>query len=105
MIMLLDTQAREDYKKNPASAFAYILMASYLYYHCPDEDPILSDTTYDKMCKFLLDNYNKLEHKHAKQWMKEDDLKAGSLYALSEWHYPRWAKNMALHYSRMKEEI
>ena len=84
----LDQCSRDLFKKNKNTVIGMILIASYVYYHIPAaECNILSDEVYDKMCKWCLDNWSKVCHPH-KYLISEDDLRAGSLYALKEIDYP-----------------
>lgn len=80
-----DQAARESFKVNPASAFSWVMAASYCYYHLYES--ILEDTTFDRMMKFLLDNYDNLEHTN-KSLITKDMLAVGSLYNLSVNDYP-----------------
>ena len=80
-----DEAARKAFKINPASAFSWWLSASLAYY-CKFES-ILSDPVFDKMSKYLLDNYDKLDHIN-KHLVTKDGLKAGSGYYLKEEDYP-----------------
>lgn len=80
-----DQAARESFKSNPATAFSWWLSASYAYY-CRYES-LFSDECFDKLSKYLLDNYDKLEHHH-KHLVTKDGLAAGSGYYLKENDYP-----------------
>jgi hypothetical protein len=80
-----DQAARESFKVNPASAFSWFLSASFAYYL--RFESLLSDEVFDQMCKYLLDNYDKLDHIN-KSLVTKDMLKAGSAYNLSENDYP-----------------
>lgn len=80
-----DQSAREAFKKNPNTAVSFFLMASFCYY-CLYES-VLEDTTYDKLAKYLLDNYDSLDHPH-KHLFDKGDLGAGTLYKLKGEEYP-----------------
>ena len=60
-----------------------LLQASYLYYKGYEGTP-WSDTEYDYNCKELLENWDTFEHDH-KKLIDKDDLKAGSLFQISEY--------------------
>lgn len=80
-----DQVARECFKQNPSSCIGWILAASYAYYW--RFSSLLNDSTYDKMMKYVLDNYDKLEHPH-KHLLTKDMLKAGTAYNLGVKDYP-----------------
>ena len=80
-----DQAARESFKVNPASGFSWWLSASLAYY-CKFES-LLSDEVFDKLSKYLLDNYDKLEHTN-KNLVTKEGLQAGSGYYLREQDYP-----------------
>ena len=84
-----DEAARKAFKINPASAFSWWLSASLAYY-CKFES-ILSDECYDKMARYLLQNWDNIEHVN-KNLVTKDNLKAGSLYNLKESDYPTRVK-------------
>lgn len=84
-----DQAARESFKSNPATAFSWFLSASYCYYI--RYESLLSDEVFDKMCKFLLDSYDKLEHPN-KSLVTKAMLSAGSGYNLKEYDYPNRVK-------------
>lgn len=83
--MNYDQAARESFKKNKATAFSWYLASSYSYYL--RYTSLLSDEVYDKMCLYLLENYDKLEHPH-KHLVTKEMLQAGTGYNLKEEDYP-----------------
>jgi NAD-dependent DNA ligase len=50
-------------------------MAAYAYY--VEDDPILTDAQYDRLVKRMVENWDKIEHRH-KSLISLDALKAGS---------------------------
>lgn len=83
---MYDHIAREAYKQSPASVVYFIVAASYAYYM--KNESLLSDETYDKMCRLVLDKgitHSKLSH-----LINEDRLRAGSLYDIKDFEYPVW---------------
>lgn len=84
--------ARECFKSNPSSAISFILTAAYLYHFY--NRSFLDDVTFDKMCKFVYDNYEALEHPHKHLFTKED-MANGSLFHLKEDDYPTIVKTNA----------
>ena len=91
-----DTQAREDYKQSKKSIYFWLLASSAIYYLCPHKNPLLSDETFDKMCRHLLDNYDTHpKHRMLHHLVTKDSLAAGSFYNLQEIDYPVWLVRMA----------
>lgn len=58
--------------KNPIAKY---LMCSYAYY--VEDDPIVPDYEFDELAKFILENYDAIDHPHKKHVSKED-LAAGT---------------------------
>lgn len=53
----------------------WYLMASYAYYE--EDNPIMSDSVYDRLAKKILNNWDIIEHRH-KEYITKDLLSAGS---------------------------
>lgn len=53
----------------------WFLMAAYAYY--VEDEPILSDASFDRMVHRMIDNWDKIEHRH-KELITLDMLKAGT---------------------------
>lgn len=51
-------------------------MLAYAYYE--EDDPLVSDASFDGLAKLMLKHWPEIEHRH-KHLISEDDLKAGSL--------------------------
>jgi hypothetical protein len=96
---MFDQKALSDFEKEPKSAYFWILASSYLYYYRPQLKPILSDTTFDLLCKKLLDVRDTVHHSKLGMLISKEDLKAGSLYSLHWRRYPiglvRMAENLS----------
>lgn len=60
---------------NPNMAVPYYILTSYAYY--VEDDPIVSDSYYDELAKYILLNWEDITHFH-KHYLNEDALKAGS---------------------------
>lgn len=58
--------------KNPIAKY---LMCSYAYY--VEDDPLISDEEFDQLAKFILENYNAIDHPH-KSLVTKSDLEAGT---------------------------
>ena len=73
-----------------ASLFQLYLISSYVYYKVLDN--IIPDHVYDEIANILLRNYQEVEafqlHFHGRVLVTEDDLRAGTLYALPSNQYP-----------------
>ena len=80
-----DQAARNSFKVNKSSCISWWLSASYAYYL--RYESLLSDSAFDKMSKYILDNYESLEHNH-KHLVTKEMLIAGSGYNLKEEDYP-----------------
>ena len=62
---------------NPNMLVPYYLMHSYLYYEM--NEPIISDTEYDELCRELKDKWDSVEHFH-KHLIDVNSLGAGTGY-------------------------
>lgn len=85
-----DQQARESFKKSKNTTISWMIAASYAYYIL--DRPILSDSVFDGMCKYVYDHWDELEHQH-KHLFTREDAQNGSLYALTMMDYPNIVKN------------
>jgi hypothetical protein len=81
-----DDQARRDFKENPKSAVFWYVVSSYAYYirGCS----LLSDETFDKLCKVILER--KIQHSKLSHLYTDDDLRAGTGYAIPIKKYPNF---------------
>lgn len=82
--MTYDHIARDAYKGSPASAVYYLVLAGYLYYI--RDFSLLSDETFDKMAKVVLEK--KIKHSKLSHLFTDEDLAAGSLFKLKSTDYP-----------------
>lgn len=96
MSVAYEARAKYIISRNKHMSVPYYLMASYAYYEL--DDPIFSDSYYDELAKFILQNYDTIEHYH-KHLISTDDLEAGSYLGT----YPGIVKS-ALHHWRYKIE-
>jgi NAD-dependent DNA ligase len=71
-------------------AVPYYIMAAYAYYK--EDDPIISDTTFDKLAAFILENYDNIDHPH-KKYLDPGTLEAGTYLG----EYPRLAIDSLKH--------
>ena len=58
--------------KNPIAKY---LMCSYAYYK--EDNPLVSDQEFDDLAKFILENYDAIDHPH-KHLVTKGDLEAGT---------------------------
>lgn len=82
--MNIDHIARKSYKESSSSVVYFVVLSSYLYYH--KDESILSDETYDRMCKLILDKG--ITHKLLSHLITDDRLNAGSLFDVKAKQYP-----------------
>lgn len=85
-------RARQDFKTTKNSVIGHYLIHSYLYYI--RNISCIEDSDYDNMAKYILNNYDVLEHK-LKHLITQDDLRAGTLYHLKESDYPEGLRRIA----------
>ena len=76
--------------KNPIAKY---LMCSYAYYE--QGDPLISDQEFDELAKYILANYDNIEHMH-KHLVTIGDLKAGTYLG----KYPAMVKGAVGSYRR-----
>ena len=92
--LVRDKRCLDDISEDPNRAMVWMMAASYLYY-CFHES-LLSDETFDMLCKNLLERYDELpEHRHFQKLVTKEDLKAGTLYTVKEEEYPMILKTVA----------
>ena len=58
--------------KNPIARY---LMCAYAYY--VEDDPLISDTEFDELGKYILEHYDAIDHPH-KKYVTKSDLEAGT---------------------------
>ena len=58
--------------RNPIAKY---LMCAYAYYE--QDDPLISDQEFDELAKFILENYDAIDHPH-KHLVTKDHLEAGT---------------------------
>ena len=68
----------------------YYLMFSYAYYK--ENESLIPDAEYDKICQDLITNWNDITHWH-KRLLNLESLKAGTVYDI---RYPERVVNAAL---------
>jgi hypothetical protein len=86
---------------NPCLAVNMYLLASYLYYKL--DIPLLADSDYDALCKWLLSHYEEimLSNVWHKRLLDVDLLRAGSGFSISS--YPAPIVSFGIAISRIKE--
>jgi hypothetical protein len=71
----IEKYMRENIEASPNMMVPYYLMASYAYYE--QDDPIVSDSFFDRLAKDLLKEYDRISHRH-KSLLTRDMLRAGT---------------------------
>lgn len=87
-----DQQCRALTQRNRNLLVPWYLMTSYLYY--VKDKSVVSDRTYDDLCKRLLAEWNWIEHRH-KDLIDREALAAGTGYYIKESDYPLIVKSAA----------
>lgn len=90
-----DSVVRGLFKKNRNCCISWFLSSSYCYYIL--YQPLLSDEFFDAMCKWMLENYDSLEHEH-KSLVTKDMLIAGSGFNIPYDGYPLRVQNSASYF-------
>lgn len=85
----------EEFHKRPNLLVPHILMASFLYYCCPREPVLYSDSQFDGMMKLLGEKWGEVTHVH-KHLITEGNIAAGSLFNLRWEDYPGIVKHAAV---------
>jgi hypothetical protein len=86
---VIDSFVRDCFKVNPSSTFSWFLICSYAYYI--RFESLMSDSAFDAMSKYMLKDYDKLDHVN-KDLVTKEMLVAGSGYNLKEEDYPTRVK-------------
>lgn len=89
--MTKDVPRIED--MSPNLLLKHYLMHSYLYYI--KDTPVISDHEYDLICRRLLERWDGVDHPH-KYLTREDALRAGTAFHLSEEAYPLITRSAAM---------
>lgn len=89
-----DAQMTADMQRTTSAVVGWLLMASWCYYIETPPASLLSDTQFDKACRWLLRHYDSVSHKY-KHLLPPEALSAGSAYHLSPGMYPRGIVNLA----------
>jgi len=65
----------DSIESNPNMLVPWYIMASYAYY--VEDNPLLTDGSFDRLATKLLENFDTIEHQH-KEFIDKDALHAGS---------------------------
>ncbi len=87
-----DNVVRECFKKNKNSCISFFLTCSYCYYILYQS--LMTDIAFDKLCVWMLENYDSLEHEH-KHLVTKDMLAAGTGFSIPYDAYPLKVQNSA----------
>ena len=72
---MLDNDCLDVVDNNPNMLVPWYIMAAYAYYE--KDDPILSDSMFDRLAKRLMEHWETIDHYH-KEYLNIDMLKAGT---------------------------
>lgn len=75
MMRSIEKYCIEVISSNKNMLVPWYLMASYAYYE--EDDPLISDSLFDKLARRLLESWDEIEHRH-KDYLTQDMLKAGT---------------------------
>ena len=84
-------------ESKPNMLIPWYIMASYAYY--VQDDPLLTDGSFDRLCTKLLDQYDDLEHQH-KSFVDKEQLTAGTFLGDYPTRIPDVVKQMRREYGR-----
>lgn len=71
----LDKECLDIVDSNINMSVPWYLMAAYAYY--VEDDPILSDSRFDRLSRTMIEKWDQIEHMH-KDHISMDDLQAGT---------------------------
>lgn len=86
----LDATVRKRVEAAPNLGVAFYLMGAYAYYG--QDDPFMSDGTWEWLAKFLKQNWHSIEHRH-KHLITADMLASGSFFMPKGSDYPEIVKD------------
>ena len=72
---MIDNHCLKIIENNMNMLVPYYIMTAYSYY--VEDDPIVSDATYDQITKWLLEYYDVVDHYH-KHLISKEQLEAGT---------------------------
>ena len=72
---MIDDHCLKIIEDNMNMLVPFYIMAAYAYY--VEDDPIMTDSTYDQITKWLLEYYDIIDHYH-KHLISKDQLEAGT---------------------------
>lgn len=72
---LFDKELTDNTDRNINLTVPWFLMAAYAYY--VQDDPILSDSAFDRLCRRMLERWDDIEHIH-KHLISKDELYGGT---------------------------
>lgn len=97
LIAMFEKMAMDNTETNPNMLIPWYIMASYAYY--VEDNPLLTDGSFDRLCTKLLDKYDDLEHQH-KSFVDKEQLTAGTFLGDYPTRIPDVVKQMRREYGR-----
>jgi hypothetical protein len=79
-------RCRDDFKTHPNSCIGWYLISSFAYYK--EAESLLGDEVFDKVCVYIYNNWDKLEHKY-KYLVPKESLTAGTGFDINFNEYPQ----------------
>ena len=80
--------------KNPIARY---LMCAYAYYE--EDEPLITDMQFDMLAKYILQNYDEIQHFH-KDLVTKDDLEAGTYLG----KYPERVKGAVRSWRKLRKK-
>ena len=97
IISIYEKMCLDTVDSNPNMLIPWYIMASYAYYI--QDDPLLSDGSFDRLCTRLLEQYDNLEHQH-KDFLDKDTLRAGTYLGEYPTRIPDIVKQLRREYGK-----
>ena len=90
---MFDEMCKQRIENCPGVSVAWLLMASYCYYHL--DQPLLSDGCYDGIAAFIRENWADVSHPDKRLLSREGLGRTSSLFELTEGDYPLRTRSAA----------
>jgi hypothetical protein len=96
---ILDDKVRSLVGGDINMSVPWYLITSYLYYR--KDKTVISDDTFDWLCKTMLDRWDSISHRH-KDIIDLGSLRAGTGYSIPERNYPPICRSAAMRLVEMR---
>jgi hypothetical protein len=98
-----DSLCARSLAKGPGSAVAWVLMASYLYYH--RDESLLSDHMYDRLTSLVREQWDRIRHPHRDILAPLRESQSSTLFDLHVTDYPAMARSAACRLLGIPEQL